>query len=133
MEEGQIKFIVGSRYAMAPAPNTNYKKMRQLTQQLTISIIGRDETSLLLSEKIHLSLHSCNIGLRPPKADEAVAVQTQDGKKFQVLGTMIPLQYTKEELVDYISHEKQVVSVSVDLIIQLPETKIGYFLIREKK
>lgn len=113
----------------------NRKKFDEfiLLNNMTRKVIGGCRTGLLLTDRIgveilDVTLHFSNVNL----SDVTYEVNPENGmlKCVEVAGD---IEFTKEELEEYLHKEKTVMNISVKLNYQLPIRNLGYLVNRELK
>ena len=135
LEREKLKYIIGPDYDVNMSSYKNRKKYDEfiLLNNMTRKSIGGCRTGLVLADRIgveilDVTLHFSNVNL----SDVTYEVNPENGmlKCAEVAGDV---EFTREELVEYLHKEKTVMNISVKLNYQLPSGNLGYLVNRELK
>ncbi len=135
LEGEKLKYIIGSDYDVNVSSYKNREKFDKfiLLNNIVRKVIGGCRTGLLLKDRIgveilDVTIHFSDVNL----SDVTYEINPENGmlKCEEVAGD---IEFTKEELEEYLHNEKTVLNISVKLNYQLPIEKLGYLVNREIK
>lgn len=130
IKAGQFDVLMGSKYVLSSREWTLRKEFDELIKNYNCIFSSAMNSGVILKkESLKIHIHNINVKIHSPEIDEmGLEYNDEQGVYTYNVTQLLPLEFDKVEMDEFIKKERKIIDVSVDISIVTKGENIGFFI-----